>query len=220
MQYSFNNSRKIPKLAQFIPGIYSNFYYKILGYFWGVTVRVCSKIDLCTGYHQLRVREADIPKTTFRTRYGHFEFTVMPFGLTNAPAAFMDLMQRVFQPYLDQFFVVFVNDILIYFKSEEDHKDHLRVVLQVLRDHQLYAKFSKCEFWLTEVKFLGHVVSASGVSIDPEKVEAVMSWERPKSIFEIRSFLGLAGYYRRFIKDFSRLATPMTRLTWIEFKLE
>ena len=165
--------------------------------------RVYSKIDLHTGYHQLRVREADIPKTVFRMRYGYFEFMVMPFGLTNAQAAFMDLKHRVFQPYLDQFFVVFVDDILIYPPSEEEHEDHLRVVLQLLRDHQLYPKFSKCEFWITEVRFLGHVVSASGVSIDPEKVEVVMSWERPKSVFEILSFLGLAGYYRRFIEDFS-----------------
>ena len=172
-----------------------------------------SKIDLCIGYHKLRVREADIPKIAFRTWYGYFEFTVMSFGLTNTPAAFMDLMHRVFQPYLDQFFVVFVDDILIYSKSEEEHEDHLRVVLQVLRDHQLHAKFSKCEFWLTEVKFLGHIVL-----MDPEKVEAFMSWERPKSFFEIRSFLGLVGYYRRFIEDFSRLATPMTRLTQKEVK--
>ena len=114
-------------------------------------VRVYSKIDLRTGYHQLRVREVDIPKTTFRTWYGHFEFTVMPFGLTNAPATFMDLMHRVFQPYLDRFVMVFVDDILIYSKSEEEHEDHLRVVLQDLRDHHLYAKFNKCEFWLTKV---------------------------------------------------------------------
>ena len=172
-----------------------------------------SKIDLRTGYHQLRVREADIPKTMFRTWYGHFKLTVMPFGLTNAPVAFMDLMHRVFQPYLDQFVVVFVDDILIYSKYEEEHEDYLRVVLQVLRDHQLYAKFIKCEFWLTEVKFLGHVVSALGVLVDPEKVEAVISWERPKSFFKIRSFLGVVGYYMRFIEDFSRLAAPMIRLT-------
>ena len=122
----------------------------------------------------------------------------MPFGLTNALAAFMDLMHRVFQPYLDQFVMVFVDDILIYSQSEWEHEYHLRIVLQLLRDHQLYTKFSKCEFWLTRVRFLGHVVSASGVSVDPEKVKAVMSWERPKSVFKIRSFLGLAGYYRRF----------------------
>ena len=183
-------------------------------------VRVYSKIDLHTGYHQLRVREANISKTAFRTLYGHFEFIVMPFGLTNAPTAFMDLMHRVFQPYLDQFVVVFVNDILIYSQSEEEHEDHLRIVLQALKDHQLYVKFSKCEFWLTEMKFLGHVVSASGVSVDLEKVEAVMSWERSKSVFEIHSFLGLAGYYRRFIEDFSRLAAPMTRLTRKRVKFE
>ena len=145
--------------------------------------RVFSKIDLRTGYHQLRVREADIPKTTFRTRYGHFEFTKMPFGLTKAPMEFMNLMNRVFKPYLDQFFVVFVYDILIYSQLEVEHEGHLRIVLQLLRYHQLYAKFSKCEFWLTEVGFLGHVVSASGVSVDPGKVETVMSWERPKSVF-------------------------------------
>ena len=145
--------------------------------------------------------------------YGHFVFIVMPFGLTNAPTTFMDLMHRVFQPYLDQFVVVFVDDILIYSKSEEEHEDHLRIILQVLRDQQLYSKFRKCEFWLTEVKLLGHVVPTSGVSVDHEKVEAIRSWKRSKSVFEIRSFLGLVGYYRRFIKDFSRLAAPMTRLT-------
>ena len=141
--------------------------------------RVYSKIDLRTGYHQLRVRETDIPKTAFRTRDGHFEFTMMPFGLTNALAAFMNLMHRVFQPYLDQFFVVFVDDILIYSRSKWEHEYHWRIVLQLLRDHQLYAKFSKCEFYLTEGRFLGHMVSAPEVSVDLEKVEVVMSWERP-----------------------------------------
>ena len=137
----------------------------------------------------------------------------MPFGLTNAQAAFMDLMHRVFYPYLDRFLVVFMDDILIYSETKEDHEDHLMVVLHTLRDHQLYAKFSKGEFWLAEVRFLRHVVSASGVSIDPAKVEAVMSWERQKSVFKIRSFLGLARYYRRFIGDFSQLAALMTKLT-------
>ena len=117
-------------------------------------------------FDQLRVREANILKTAFRTWYGHFKFIVMPFGLTNAPVAFMDLMHRVFQPYLDQFVVVFIDDILIYSQSEEEHEDHLRIVLQALREHQLYAKFSKCKFWLTVVRFLGHVVSALGVSVD------------------------------------------------------
>ena len=136
-------------------------------------MRVYSKINLHTGYHQMRVRETNIPKTEFRTQYGHFEFTVMPFGLMNAPTTFMDVMHKVFQPYLDQFIVVFVDDILIYFKSEEDYKGHLRIVPQTLREHQLYVKFSKCEFWLTEVRFLGHMVLASRVSVDLEKVEAV-----------------------------------------------
>ena len=144
----------------------------------------------------------------------------MPFGLTNAPAEFIDLMHRVFQPYLDQFVVVFVDNILIYSQFKEEHEDQLWIVLQALKDHQLYAKFSKYKFWLTEVRFLGHVVSASGVLVDPEKVETVMSWERPKSVFKIRSFLRLAGYYMRFNEDFSRLATPMTRLTRKGVKFE
>ena len=137
----------------------------------------------------------------------------MSFGLMNAPVTFMDLMHRVFQPYLDRFVVVFMDDILIYSKSEEDHEGHLRIFLQTLREHRLYANFSKCEFWPIEVRFLRHMVSASSVSVDRKKVKVVMSWERPKSVFKIRSFLGLAGYYRRFIEDFSWLATPMTRLT-------
>ena len=132
----------------------------------------------------------------------------------------MDLMHRVFQPYFDQFVVVPVDDILIYSQLEWEQEYHLMIVLQLLRDHQLYAKFSKCYFFLTEVRYLGHVVSASGRSMDPEKVKAVMSWERPKSVFEIRSFLGFAGYYRRFIEDFSQLAAPMTRLTRKEVKLD
>ena len=127
----------------------------------------------------------------------------MPFGLTNAPSVFMDLMHKVFQPYLNQFVVVFVDDIFIYSKFEEDHEGHLRIVLQTLREHRLYAIFSKCEFWLIEVKFLGHMVLASGVFVDPEKVEAIMNWKRPKSVFEIRNFLGVVGYYKRFIEDFA-----------------
>ncbi|XP_024171872.1 uncharacterized protein LOC112177859 [Rosa chinensis] len=176
-------------------------------------VMVFSKIDLRSGYHQLRVKDQDIPKTAFRTRYGHYEFVVMPFGLTNAPAAFMDLMNRMFRPYLDQFVVVFVDDILIYSKSLEDHDRHLRIVLQILRKNELNAKFEKCEFWQKDVKFLGPVVSKDGVSVDPSKVEAVMSWCRPTTVTEIRSFLGLAGYYRQFIEGFSSIASALTRLT-------
>ena len=172
-----------------------------------------SKIDLRSGYHQLRVEDSDIPKTAFRTRYGHFEFVVMPFGLINAPAAFMDLMNRIYRPYLDQFVVVFVDDILIYSKGRAEHEQHLQLALQVLREHQLDAKLEKCDFWLQEIQFLGHMVSKEGISVDPAKVEVMMRWERPKSVFEICSFLGLAGYYRRFIENFSRIACPMTRLT-------
>ena len=174
---------------------------------------VFSKIDLRSGYHQLRVKREDIPKTAFRTRYGHYEFLVMPFGLTNAPTVFMDYMNRIFRPYLDKFVVVFIDDILIYSMDEEKHKEHLRIVLQVLKEHKLYAKLSKCDFWLREVKFLGHVVSAEGVIVDPGKIEAVLNWERPQSVTEIRSFLGLADYYRRFIKGFSQIAMPLTNLT-------
>ncbi|GJZ22418.1 putative nucleotidyltransferase, ribonuclease H [Tanacetum coccineum] len=152
-----------------------------------------SKIDLRSGYHQLRVHEEDIPKTAFRTRYGHFEFTVMPFGLTNAPAVFMDLMNRVCKPYLDKFVIVFIDDILIYSKSKEDHEVHLRLVLELLKKERLFAKFSKCEFWLQEVHFLGHVVNSNGIHVDPSKIEAVKNWKAPKTPSEIRSFLGLAG---------------------------
>ena len=174
---------------------------------------IFSKIDLRSGYHQLRVKDNDIAKTAFRTRYGHYEFTVMPFGLTNAPAAFMDLMNRVFRKYLDKFVIVFIDDILIYSKSPEEHEEHLRLALQTLKEHQLYAKFSKCEFWLRKVHFLGHVVSAEGITVDPAKIEAVKEWKAPRSVTEIRSFLGLAGYYRRFVEGFSKIAAPLTALT-------
>ncbi|KAL0546890.1 hypothetical protein IC582_016808 [Cucumis melo] len=174
---------------------------------------VFSKIDLRSGYHQLRIKDEDVPKTAFRSRYGHYEFIVMSFGLTNDPAVFMDLMNRVFREFLDTFVIVFIDDILIYSKTEAEHEKHLRMVLQTLRDNKLYAKFSKCEFWLKQVSFLGHVVSKVGVSVDPAKIEAVTGWTRPSTVSEVRSFLGLAGYYRRFVENFSRIATPLTQLT-------
>ncbi|GJW80855.1 reverse transcriptase domain-containing protein [Tanacetum coccineum] len=172
-----------------------------------------SKIDLRSGYHQLRVHEDDIPKTAFRIRYEYFEFTVMPFGLTNAPAVFMDLMNRVCKPYLDKFVIVFIDDILIYSKSKEEHEVHLRLVLELLRKEKLYAKFSKCEFWLQEVHFLGHVVNQNGIHVDPSKIEAVKNWKAPTTPFKIRLFFGLTGYYRRFIANFSKIAKPLTSLT-------
>ncbi|KAL5764069.1 hypothetical protein ACOSQ2_016663 [Xanthoceras sorbifolium] len=173
---------------------------------------VFSKIDLRSGYHQLRIKESDIPKTAFRTRYGHYEFVVMPFGLTNAPAAFMDLMNRIFRPYLDQFVVVFIDDILVYSQTAEEHDRHLRVVLQILREKHLYGKMSKCEFWLPKIAFLGHIVSAEGIKADPKKIEAIVEWKPPRNVTEVRSFLGLTGYYRRFVKGFSSIANPLTKL--------
>ncbi|GKB31262.1 putative nucleotidyltransferase, ribonuclease H, partial [Tanacetum coccineum] len=155
-----------------------------------------SKIDLRCGYHQLRVHEYDIPKTVFRTLYGHFEFTVMPFGLTNAPAVFIDLMNRFCRPYLDKFVIVFIDDILIYSKTREEHVEHLRLVLGLLKKEKFYAKFSMCEFWLREVQFLGHVINGNGIHVDPSKVKAFKNWKAPRTLIEVCSFLGLAGYYR------------------------
>jgi hypothetical protein len=172
-----------------------------------------SKIDLRLGYYQLRIRHEDVHKTTFVTHYGQNEFTVMPFGLTNAPAYFMNLMNKVFMEELDKFVVIFIDDILVYSRSAEEHGQHLRIVLGKLRDHQLYAKFSNCEFWL-------HILTAEGVAVDPEKVAAMANWKRPTSVTEIQSFLGLVGYYKRFIERFSKIARPMTTLLQKDQKFE
>jgi len=137
----------------------------------------------------------------------------MSFSVTNAPGVFMEYMNRIFHAYLDRFVVVFVDDILVYSKSEEEHAEHLKIVLQVLKEKNLYAKLSKCELWLNEVSFLGHIIYGSGIVVDPSKVDVVSQWETPKSVTEVRSFLALAGYYRRFIKGFSKLALPLTQLT-------
>ncbi|GJW79072.1 putative reverse transcriptase domain-containing protein [Tanacetum coccineum] len=181
---------------------------------------VYSKIDLRSGYHQLRVREEDIPKTAFRTRYGHYEFQVMPFGLIKAPAVFMDLKNRVCKPYLDKFVIVFIDDILIYSKSKEEHEEHLKLILELLKKEELYAKFSKCEFWIPKVQFLGHVIDSKGIHVDPVKIKSVKDWAPPKSATEIRQFLGLAGYYRRFIEGFSKIAKSMTKLTQKNVKFD
>ncbi|KAL0290504.1 UNVERIFIED_CONTAM: Retrovirus-related Pol polyprotein from transposon.6 [Sesamum angustifolium] len=173
---------------------------------------IFSKIDLRSGYWQSRIAKNDILKMAFRTRYGHYEFLVTPFGLTNAPAAFMALMNRTFQEYLDQFVIVFIDNILVYSKNREEHEQHLRIVLQILKEKELYAKLSKCEFWVNQVVFLGHVISGDGVMPDPSKVKAIMEWRVPKNATEVRSFLGLAGYFRRFVEGFSIIAGPLIKL--------
>jgi hypothetical protein len=154
----------------------------------------------------------DIPKTAFTSRYGLYEFTVMSFGLTNAPAYFMYMMNKVFMEYLDKFVVVFIDDILVFSQNEEEHEEHLRLVLQKLQEHQLYAKFSKYDFWLKEVSVLGLIITDGGIAVDPSKVQDVLNWNPPKNVPEIKSFLGLVGYYRRFIEGFSKIVKPLTSL--------
>jgi hypothetical protein len=187
--------------------------------------KVFSKVDLRLGYHQIKIRSEDIPKTAFTTRYGSYEYTVISFGLTNAPATFMQLMNKVFMEYLDKFVIIFIDDILIFSKTEEEHEVHLWLILEKLREHRLYAKFSKCKFWKNKVEFLGHVVLAEGVAVDPSKVQDVQNWEAPKTVTQIRRFLGLAGYYRRFIEGLSKIAKPMTELLkkdkkiWVVYRM-
>ncbi|KAA0052251.1 hypothetical protein E5676_scaffold113G00550 [Cucumis melo var. makuwa] len=173
---------------------------------------VFSKIDLRSGYHQLKIRDSDIPKIAFHSRYGHYEFIVMSFGLTNAHVVFIDLMNRVFKDFLDTFVIVFIDDILVYSKTKVEHEEHLHQVLETLRANKIYTKFSKCEFWLKKVSFLGHVVSSEGVFVDQAKIEAVTSWPRPSRVSEACSFLGLVGYYRKFVEYFSRIASPLIQL--------
>nr|GEV17995.1 putative reverse transcriptase domain-containing protein [Tanacetum cinerariifolium] len=182
-------------------------FYQLQGF------SIYSKIDSRSSYHQLRVREQDIPKTAFRTRYGHYEFQVMPFGLTNTPVVFMDLMNRVCKAYLDKFVIVFIDDILIYSKNEKEHEEHLKAILELLTEEKLYAKFSKCEFWIPKVQFLGHVIDSRGIHVDPAKIESIKDWASPKTPTKIRQFLGLAGYYRRFIEGFLKIAKLMMKLT-------
>eukprot|EP00253_Pinus_taeda_P029666 PITA_29666 len=173
---------------------------------------IFSKIDLRSGYHQIRIKDEDIAKTAFRTRYGHYEFVVLPFGLTNAPATFMCLMNSVFHQYLDKFVLIFIDDILIYSRNRKEHEEHLRIVLQTLREHQLYGKFNKCDFYKEQIQYLGHIITKEGIAVDPEKIKTIMDWPTPKDVADIRSFMGLAGYYRRFVEGFSRVAYPITSL--------
>nr|GFB38026.1 putative reverse transcriptase domain-containing protein [Tanacetum cinerariifolium] len=178
------------------------------------------KIDLRLGYHQLREREQDILKTAFRTRYGHYEFQVIPFGLTNAPAVLMDLMIRVCKPYLDKFVIVFIDDVLTYSKNEKEHEEHLKAILGLLKEEKLYVKFSKYEFWIPKVQFLGHVIDSQGILVDPAKIESIKDWASPKTPTEIHQFLGLTGYYWRFIEGFLKIAKSMTKLTQKAIKFD
>nr|GEY25790.1 putative reverse transcriptase domain-containing protein [Tanacetum cinerariifolium] len=182
--------------------------------------RVYSKINLRSGYHQLRVWKEDIPKTMFRTRYDHYEFQVMSFGLTNIQAIFMDLMIRVCKPYLDKFIIVFIDDILIYFKRKEEHAEHLKLILELFKKEELYEMFSKCDFWLSMIQFLGHVIDSEAIHMDPAKIESIKDWASPKTPTEIRQFLCLAGYYRRFIEGFLKIAKPITKLTQKNVKFD
>jgi len=174
--------------------------------------RYFSKLDLRSGYWQIRVREEDVPKTAFRSRYGSYEWLVLPMGLTNAPATFMHLMNQIFRPYLDQFVIVFLDDVLIYSRTLAEHRRHVRLALDVLRKHQLFAKESKCEFFRDHIDFLGHRVDREGMHMMEDKVKAIREWPTPKSIEEVRSFLGMVGYYRKFISNFSSIASAMTQL--------
>lgn len=170
-------------------------------------------IDLRSGYHQIRRRESDVEKTAFRTRYGQFEYLVTPFGLTGAPGCFQTLMNNILRPYLDDFVLVYLDDILIYSKTAGEHVNHLRTILQILRDHELYGKLSKCEFLKQEIEYLGHIISKNGIQVNPKKIEAVKNWEIPKNVTQVQSFLGLCNYYRRFVKDFATVPTPLTDIT-------
>lgn len=174
--------------------------------------KLFSKLDLRSGYHQIRIAEEDIRKSAFRTHHGHYEFTVIPFGLTNAPATFQATMNQLLSAFLWKFVVVFFDDILIYNRSEEDHLIHLREVLHLLQSHSFFVRRSKCSFGVKELVYLGHIVTPDGVRPDPDKVEAVKSWPIPNSLRQVRAFLGFTGYYRRFIRLYAQIASPITNL--------
>ncbi|GJZ63620.1 putative reverse transcriptase domain-containing protein [Tanacetum coccineum] len=212
---------EMKELAEQLKELSDKGFIRPSSFLWGVPILFVKKKDgsfrMCIDYHELN-------KLTVKNRYPllriddlfdqlHYEFRVMPFGLTNAPAVFMDLMNRVCKPYLDKFVIVFIDDILIYSHNEKEHEEHLKTILELLKKEELYVNFSKCEFWINTVKFLGHVIDSSGIHVDPAKIEAVKNWASPTTPSEIRQFLGLAGYYRRFIEGFSKIAKPMTELT-------
>ncbi len=182
--------------------------------------KIFSKLDLTSGFHQIRVKESDVEKTAFNTKFGHFEFRVLPFGLTNAPATFMTLMRKVFLDFLDVFVCIFLDDILVYSKSEGDHLVHLKLVLERLRSNRLFAKLTKCQWFKTKIPFLGHIITDEGITVDQSKIDCINNWPIPKNQEEVRSFLGLAGFYRRFVKGFSHIASPMTALLQKNLKFQ
>jgi hypothetical protein len=174
--------------------------------------KLLSKIDLRSIYHQVRIKEEDIKKSVFKKRYGHYDFTVVPFGLSNAPTVFMCLMNGIFKNYLDTFVIVFLDDIIIYSKSKEEHEKHLRMTLLVLREHQLYAKWSKCSFYQKKIHYLGNIISEEEIKVDPKNIRSIEGWVTPRNVYEVRSLMGLAGYYMRFVEGFSRIAHSITSL--------
>ena len=196
---TIKNHYLIPRVDELIDELHGAVYF--------------SKIDLHSGYHQIRMRKEDVPKTTFRCHYGHFEFLVLSFGLTNAPTTFQSCMNHIFQKQLRKFLLIFFDDLLIYSKSWEENLQHIEEVLNILESESLFAKASKCEFRLEEILYLGHKISAKGVSVDEEKVKAIREWQKPKTLTQLRGFLGLCSYYRQFVKKFSKLASPLIDLT-------